>query len=138
MKFLTVAEDISRTQSSLESPLDRVVYNAQLRTSDGTYHHWGLAREYGHDVVNRQLAEAHLRCVLDAIRSSMFATWGEVCSSAQRHQLTCGEYIDRLLAAKSMLAAPGSSEPTLKHFDWLLRSLLAIARAQAAKRAAAA
>ena len=46
----------------------RLAYVAELRGPDGRYQHWGMARTFGDDVVQRALAQAHTDLFLEMLR----------------------------------------------------------------------
>lgn len=139
MRLLTPTEDIlQNTLSALDGLLERLVYLARLQRSDGSYGHWGLAREYGEKVASAALAEVHRRNIEEITRQPLRSIWKETKSSAERQGLTAESYLEGLIQRKSQLMARSLNAPALGHFGYLLHSLSKIARAQREKLAGAA
>jgi hypothetical protein len=139
MKFLKPTEDIERnTLSAWGGLFDRLAHLARLRQQDGKYKHWGLAREYGAEASSRALEEVHRVKLSESTRQSLSSLWREMQSSAQQAGAPVDTYVGKIVERRDQLVASKLNGPALLHFDWVLHSLLKVARAQAAKRPAAA
>ncbi len=61
----------AHTLAALEGLGRRLAYLAELRTPDGRYRHWGMARSFGDDVTQRTLAAVHTELFLELLRTPL-------------------------------------------------------------------
>ena len=108
----------ARTLGVLAGAWQRLQYLAELRTPDGRYQHWGLARTFGEATAQRSLAQAHSEVFLEILRTPLHRL-AQQSSAAEIKQLS--SYL------------PGNLEGgTPQHFSSIVSALAALSAARPA------
>ena len=84
-----------RTLSAVSGLWGKLWYVAQLRTEDGTYHHWGHMRAHGEAQSQSSLEKAHSEIWLQILRTPLNDLLAEACA-------------DNALMSKVLSANPAS------------------------------
>ena len=72
MVLLSALEDfVVRTLGALSGPLSQLAYIGRLRSSNGEYEHWGLARAYGDRAAVSAISDAHTQVWLQVLRTPL-------------------------------------------------------------------
>lgn len=133
MGFLTPTEDIwKNTLSALAGGLERLLYLAGLRQTDGRYRHWGLARKYGEDISGQALGQAHKESVQQVLRQPLSASWSEAQRAALARSMDPETFAEENLVLEK-LALPEISRTSSRHFAYWLRALSALGSSRPGK-----
>ena len=125
---------LAKSLSVFRTLLERLAYLAELKEHDGSYFHWGFAREFGGGTANRVIQQVHEFNLQEFLRHPLPGLWEEVrCAAAERND-SDEIYLADLLAKKNHLLPGNATEPSLLHFRYELRTLLAIAQGQGVGR----
>lgn len=74
---------MKRTMSVLQGIWSKLNYIRELRSSDGRYSHWGLARTHGEDATNTMLADVHSELYLQVLRTPLSELFEQLELSAE-------------------------------------------------------
>jgi hypothetical protein len=127
---LSAFEDIkARTLPSIPGVIGKVVYLAELREDDGSYHHWGHARAHGEAASQAALARVHSELYAQLLRTpiSDLAVRGseEAFPDWQRQ-------IARLLELRSKAVPIDSDKWSTLHFNSVVLALRMLSSADKA------
>jgi len=123
--LLPIKDDfLERTLVKIPGVLGKLDYVAELREK-GKYVHWGLARIYGEEVLQRTLAEVHRGLFLQVLRTPLRQLLEEVRrTGAQPNDVT--RYLETLLRNVRSLAPPNLGGGSVAHFNSVVRALLSL------------
>lgn len=127
MTLLPIKDDfLERTLVKIPGVLGKLDYLAELR-ENGKYVHWGLARIYGEEVLQRTLAEVHRGLFLQVLRTPLRQLLEEVRrSAAQPNEVK--RYLETLVRDVRSLAPPNLGGGSEAHFHSVIRALLSLLR----------
>jgi len=135
--ILSPAEDFSgRTLAAVPGVLGKLEYVSGLRSDIG-YLHWGLTRSYGQAAANQTVAAAHADIFIEILRTPLSKLAEEMQRQAEERGMSANEYTAALAALGERLIPQSLRGGTTRHFSSVLRSLSALANAQALGRPAA-
>jgi hypothetical protein len=120
-------EDIRRSLGALPGLLSQLMYLASLRDRAGQYQHWGLTREYGEGRIAAAFRHCHRNTydgLLQSDLSELLATLGRQCE--ENGQDPKGIITELLHEAGAR--PEGTQEHAVKHFNYVLASLLALSQ----------
>lgn len=124
MTISSAYEDFcARTLQALGGAWERLRYVAGLRGPEGRYQHWGLARTFGDDAVQRALAEAHTALFLEILRTPLRRLDAEFSAAES--------------PAWSSYLPAGLEGGTPEHFNSIVSALSALAESRPSQRPAA-
>jgi len=123
MVLNSAVEDLrATTLRAISGSLRKLQYLAGLRTSEGNYLHWGLARVHGDMAAAKALEQEH-RSLLSKILATPIQTLvEEVKSSSEVAGLPPATYLEQLTGDRDLLPPePGAGSE--RHLNSVLRAL---------------
>lgn len=137
--ILSPAEDFcDRTLAAVPGVLGKLEYVSGLRSSSGTYSHWGLSRSYGEAAANQTVAGAHADLFIELLRTPLSKLADEVQRQAEERGMNAGAYAAELAKLGGRLIPQSLRGGSQRHFSSVLRSLSALANAPALQHSPAA
>ena len=139
MALLSASEDVlTTTLAALPGLWGKLQYLSGLRSEEGGYDHWGLARLHGEAAVRRALGKAHSQVFLEILRTPLAPLLKEARLSAAEQELEPAAYVHQLCSHSQALLPPELGGGTAAHFNSVLTALskLARGRSSATRRAA--
>ena len=139
MTLLSASEDVlTATLAALPGLWGKLQYLSGLRSEDGRYDHWGLARLHGEAAVQRALGKAHSEIFLEILRTPLAPLLKEARLSATEQELEPAAYVQQLCSHSQGFLPPNLGGGTEAHFSSVLKALskLAQGRSSATRRAA--
>ena len=125
MTLLSIKDDfLERTLVKIPGVLSKLDYVAELQ-KNGKYVHWGLARIYGEEVLQRTLREVHRGLFLQVLRTPLRQLLEEVTRSAAEPN-DVKRYLETLLQEAPSLAPPNLGGGSEAHFNSIIRALLSL------------
>lgn len=129
--ILSPADDFSsRTLAAVPGLLNKLDYVTGLRSTSGSYEHWGLSRSHGPAAANQTVAGAHADLFLQLLRTPLRELIEEVARMAEERGMKAGEVITSLTEKGETLIPQSLRGGSQRHFSSVLHSLSALARAQ--------
>jgi len=139
MTLLSAEEDFEvRSLAAFDSPLAKLAYCAELRTPNGRYQHWGLARNHGEEAADAAIARAHGSVFLEVLRSPMRTLIVQERQASTRAGSQLLEVLSRLRSNVAGLLPAQLAGGTRQHLSSVLAALWALEteRARATRLAA--
>lgn len=137
--ILSPAEDFSgRTLAAVPGVLGKLEYVSGLRSDSGTYPHWGLTRTYGEATANQTVAGAHADLFIEVLRTPLSKLAEEMQRQAAERGLKTADYTAAMAQLGERLIPQSLRGGSQRHFSSVLRSLSALANAQALQHSPAA
>ena len=125
MTLLPIKDDfLERTLVKIPGVLSKLDYVAELQ-KNGKYVHWGLARIYGEEVLQRTLREVHRGLFLQVLRTPLRQLLEEVTRSAAEPN-DVKRYLKTLLGDVRSLAPANLGGGSEAHFNSIIRALLSL------------
>jgi len=126
--LLPIKDDfLERTLIKIPGVMGKLDYVAELR-QNGKYVHWGLARVYGEDVLQRTLAEVHRGLFLQVLRTPLRQLMEDVRRSAAAEHSDLKQYLEARLRDARSLAPPNLGGGSEAHFNSIVAALLSLLR----------
>ena len=126
MTLLPIKDDfLERTLVNIPGVLGKLVYVAELR-ENGNYLHWGLARTYSGDALQRALAEVHRGLFLQVLRTPLRRLLEDVMRSAAAQRSDVRVYLETVLRDSRSLAPPNLGGGSQAHFNSVVAALLSL------------
>jgi len=123
--LLPIKDDfLERTLVKIPGVLSKLDYVAELQ-KNGKYVHWGLARIYGEEVLQRTLREVHRGLFLQVLRTPLRQLLEEVTRSAAEPN-DVKRYLKTLLGDVRSLAPANLGGGSEAHFNSIIRALLSL------------
>ena len=137
--ILSPAEDFSdRTLAAVPGTLAKLEYVTGLRSDSGTYSHWGLTRNYGEATANQTVARAHADLFIEVLRTPLSRLAEEMQRQADERGMNAADYAAAVAELGERLIPQSLHGGSRRHFSSVLRSLSALANAQALQHSPAA
>lgn len=73
---------MNRTMNVLQGMWSKLNYIRELRTEEGQYSHWGLARTYGKEATEKMIAGVHSQLYLQTLRTPLRELFSQLEISA--------------------------------------------------------
>ena len=127
-----VGHEASKTLSAIQGQFARLAYLASLQDSPGSYHHWGLAREFGEDEVSRAFAHSHRMVLETVLQTDLAELLGDLQLGAEEEGQSPAEFVQFLMSAPLVRSAEWPSH-SHEHFNFVLESLKSLALARASR-----
>jgi len=125
MTLRSALEDLrSTTLGAISGVFRKLEYVAGLRTPQGDYGHWGLARVHG-AAAEKALEQEHRELMATILATPISVLLEDVQRSSEDEQLTPTQYLAKLEAKKTLLPSnpgPGSE----RHLNSVLHALSAL------------
>lgn len=140
MLLLSPHDDfVLNTLAAVPGVLAKLKYMAGLRTSTGTYRHWGLEKVHGETAAAQAIARAHTDAWIQFLRTPLPVLFQELRQFAEHSEVhSLSDYLGDLAAQVNGLIPEGMAGGSLRHFNSILATLAALCRArQGASRQAA-
>lgn len=129
MPLFSAADDFSRrTLAPLPGLLARLRYVSGLRSEDGRYVHWGLARIYGEHAAGQAIEGIHRELTLQVLRTPLRELVGDAARSADSAEIGLAEYVAQLNADAFRLLPESVGGGSARHFSTVLQALSGLAR----------
>lgn len=129
MTLKSAFEDFSRTTlKAVTGCLRRLEYIAGLRSSEGTYSHWGFGKVYGQTNANRAMATAHRDAVSEVLSTPLGRLLEDVEDSSQTAGIEAGNYLKKLVQDSSHLLPSDPGPGSARHLSSVLHALLGLER----------
>ena len=131
MALFSALEDLQTTTlTAIAGSLRRLEYLASLRSEDGSYAHWGLARIYGDLRARRALADAHRAQLSTVLATPIRKLEKDVWQSSDQAGLSPKAYLERLSSGRAQLLPPSPGAGSSRHLNSVLHALSSLQRAQ--------
>ena len=128
MIFRSALEDLrSTTLYAVSGSLRKLEYLAALRTLDGNYYHWGLARVHGEVAARKALEQEHRQVVSLVLATPIQLLLEDVeqcCRTAKTSPL---QYLARLRSEPGLLP-PNPGAGSEEHLSSVLDALSSLVR----------
>lgn len=126
MTLLPIKDDLlERTLASIPGILGKLNYVADLRES-GRYAHWGLARTYGEEALQRTMGEIHRALFLQVLRTPLRQLLEDVRRSAAAQRSDVRPYLEAILRNARSLVPPNLGGGSAAHFNSVVAALLSL------------
>ena len=126
MTLLPIKDDfLERTLVNIPGVLGKLGYIAELR-ENGRYAHWGLARIYGEEALQRTIGEVHRGLFLQVLRTPLRQLLEEARGSAAIQQTDVRRYLECLLRDARLLVPPTLGGGSEAHFNSIVAALLSL------------
>jgi hypothetical protein len=124
MALRSALEDLKETTlRRVSGLLGRLEYFARLRTPDGKYSHWGLARTHGEAAAQDALSEAHRSTTAGVLRTPLRKMVQDAEASSGAQGVSAESYTKRLEGEVSNLLPPSPGAGSGRHLKSVLRAL---------------
>jgi len=124
MTLKSAYEDLrQRTVEKIPGTWGRLKYVAGLRSSAGSYAHWGLERVHGTAAAQDALAEAHRTLVKGILRTRLSALQEDLGQSSQAEGTSPASYASTLRGSLDQLLPSGCSKESQLHLFSVLEAL---------------
>jgi hypothetical protein len=131
MTLHSALEDLRQTTlDAIAGSLRKLEYLAGLRSSRGTYDHWGLARVHGELAAKKALEQEHRLLVSTVLTTPIQVLLEDVKQSSQLEQMTPTQYLARL-QRKPGLLPPNPGAGSEQHLSSVLHALSSLVRNRA-------
>jgi hypothetical protein len=128
MTLNSALEDLrATTLKAISGSLRRLEYFAGLRTADGTYGHWGLARVHGDLAATKALEEEHRSLLSTILSTPIQGLLADVEHSSQLAGTTPVLYLEKLIHDLDLLP-PDPGAGSALHFSSVLHALSGLAK----------
>jgi hypothetical protein len=123
MTFHSALEDLRiTTLDSFSGSLRKLEYLAGLRTVQGTYTHWGLARLHGDLAARKALEQEHRLVVSLVLATPLQLLLEDVDQSSRSQQLTPLQFLAKLKSEPGLLP-PNAGVGSAEHLSSVLDAL---------------
>jgi hypothetical protein len=127
MTLNSALEDLQKTTvKAVIGCLSKLEYLAGLRSSEGSYEHWGLARVYGDPAAKKALARAHRSLLSKVLATPIRNLVEEVEHSSETAGLAPITYVERLSTTSDSLLPPGPGAGSARHLNSVLHALASL------------
>ena len=118
---LSAFEDIkTRTLSRIPGIVAKLLYLAELRDEDGSYHHWGHARVHGEVASKAALARIHAELYAELLRTPI----SDLAEEGSEETLRDWQrQVARLLEVRSKVVPVDSNNWSTLHFNSVVLAL---------------
>lgn len=129
MKILSARDDFEQISlAGFSGVLEKLWYLASLRTREGGYMHWGLAKVYSRQTATEAIAAAHSRAFSQLLSSPLEQLAVEVASASGGRQISAGDYVETLCADWERIKPQVTKCGWARHSDAVLLALSKLAR----------
>ncbi len=129
MTLISALEDLrSTTLKAVVGGLHRLEYLSGLKTTAGTYSHWGLAKVHGELAAAKALAEEHRVVTSNLLAMPMSYLLEDLDQSSQQAGMPALAYLDRLRTRGIELLPVEPSAGYAPHFSSALHALWCLAK----------
>ena len=126
MTLLAIKDDLfERTLANIPGVLGKLGYIAELR-SEEKYVHWGLARVYGEEALQRAMAEVHRGLFLQVLRTPLRQLLDDAARSAAAQACDVRPYLETFLRDTRAVAPPKLGAGSEAHFNSVVATLLSL------------
>jgi hypothetical protein len=124
MPLQSALEDLRNTTlRRVTALLMKLDYLSGLRTADGKYSHWGLARVHGQAAAQEALSEAHRSAAAEVLRTPLRKMVQDAQVSGETQDLPPERYIEDLQKRGNELLPPNPPAGSARHLKSVLRVL---------------
>jgi hypothetical protein len=128
MTLHSALEDLRLTTlNAISGSLRKLEYLAGLRSTRGTYDHWGLARVYGELAAKKAIEQEHRALISTVLATSIQLLLEDVEQSSQLEQVTPTQYLARLKREPRLLP-PNPGAGSEEHLSSVLDALSSLLR----------
>jgi hypothetical protein len=120
----TAFEDLTGTTlKAISGILGKLEYVSELRSSSGSYEHWGLARVHGEMAAQQALARAHRSLVSQLLRTPLRKLLDDVEATSLAKGVPPSAYLENLHDRASGLLPPNPAAASASHLNSVLHAL---------------
>ena len=124
MPLRSALEDLRETTlRKVSGLLGRLEYLAHLRTSDGKYSHWGLAKTHGESASQEALSEAHRSALAGVLRTPLRRMVQDAEASSEAQGISAESFTKHLQEEGDSLLPPSPGAGAARHLKSVLRAL---------------
>lgn len=124
MALRSALEDLRETTlRKVSGLLGRLEYLAHLKTPDGKYSHWGLAKTHGETAAHDALSEAHRSALAGVLRTPLRRMVQDAETSSEAQGISAESLTNRLQEDVPSLLPPSPSAGAARHLKSMLRAL---------------
>jgi hypothetical protein len=128
MTLNSALEDLrTTTLKAISGMLRRLEYFAGLRTAEGTYNHWGLARVHGDLAAARAIEQEHRAVVSGILSTPIQGLLADVERCSELAGTTPALYVEKLIQEGNLLP-PNPGAGATRHFNSVLHALSGLAK----------
>ena len=132
MTIFSAKDDFrDRSLAAFRGPVGRLEYVAGLRQTSGVYSHWGMVKTHGEAAANQAIARAHTQIFVDVLRMPLKELLEELRALAVERGVEARELMQTLAARTELLTPQSLNGGSKRHFNSILLTLSALARAEA-------
>jgi hypothetical protein len=131
MPLHSALEDLrDTTLRKVSGLLGRLEYLAGLRTKEGKYSHWGLARVHGEEAAGDAISQAHESTAAGILRAPLRRMVRDAEVSSEAKGVPPESFTQELLARGPDLLPTRPSAGSARHFKSVLRVLSYLTKAR--------
>jgi len=124
MTLISALEDLQEnTFRAIVGCLRRLEYVAGLRSSAGSYTHWGLVRVHGEGTAEKALAQVHRALLSEVLSTPLRNLEEDAKRSSQLAGLPARTYLEQLSGGSSTLLPPSPGAGSARHLSSVLHAL---------------
>jgi hypothetical protein len=128
MTLHSALEDLRNTTlDAISGSLRKLEYLAGLRTTGGTYDHWGLARVHGELAAKKALEEEHHLLISTVLATPIQLLLEDVEQFCRLERITPAQYLARLRRERRLLP-PNPGAGSEEHLSSVLDALSSLIR----------
>lgn len=134
MALYSAQQDLrDTTLKAISGGLNKLQYLVDLRDTESSYSHWGLARTHGEEAASRALAEEHRQLISTLLATPVRILLEDVQRCSRAAGVAPLMYLERLCARRTtLLLPPEPSAGSERHLNSVLRALSELVKAQPA------
>jgi len=129
MPFLTAYDDfVLNTLGVIPGPLGKLLYLASLRSGDGRYQHWGMARLHGEAAAQNSMQQAHGIVFSDILRQPLSTLWQEVVDHSGAEGQSPESWLSQCIPPPERLVPSTPAAGAERHLTAVLAALSGLAK----------
>ena len=131
MPLQSPMDDLRRTTlQAISGLLAKLEYLSDLRTQEGHYSHWGLARLHGEAAAQEALQEAHRAALSGVLRTPLRRMMQDAATASQQKGMEPAQYVKGLRQRMPELLPPNAGSASEKHLSAVLHALASLLKTQ--------
>lgn len=131
MTIKTPLEDFVRTtMAAVPGYWHKLIYLANLRSSPGTYDHWGMARRYGLTASHSAISAAHCDLFIQVLRTPIKSLMQDANSEGPTNSFYEAESLEEVWQNRERMLPTDLGGGSAQHFEVTLLTVRKLIQAQ--------